>query len=86
MTVATSPNNFQVWLAVSEGPKEKESAKQFRTRVRRGARADHSATGAVRLAGSPNFKTRYAPDFPIVVLSQVSPGRMTTVAALEKRI
>jgi hypothetical protein len=84
MTVCTSPNNFQVWLAVSDGPQEKEAAKQFRTRLRRGAGADHSATGAVRLAGSLNFKARYAPDFPIVALSQVSLGRMTTVAALEK--
>ena len=84
MTVCTSPNNFQVWLAVSDGPKETEAAKQFRTRVRRGAGADQSATGAVRLAGSLNFKNRYAPDFPIITLGQVSLGRMTTVAALQE--
>jgi hypothetical protein len=84
MTVATSPNNFQVWLAVSDGTKEKEHAKQFRTRVRRGAGADHSATGAVRLAGSTELQNPVRTRFPIVVLSQVSPGRMTTVAALEK--
>jgi RepB DNA-primase from phage plasmid len=47
MTVCTSPNNFQVWLAVTEGPKRKE-AKQFRSWKRRGAGTDHSATGAVR--------------------------------------
>jgi hypothetical protein len=85
MTVCTSPNNFQVWLAVAEGPQEgEEKAKQLRTRIRRGAGADHSATGAVRLAGSVNFKSRYAPDFPLVALAGVSPGRTTTVEALQE--
>jgi hypothetical protein len=83
MTVCTSPGNHQVWLAVSDGSKDKEAAKLFRTRVRRGAGADHSATGAVRLAGSLNFKTKYAPDFPVVALAEVNAGRMTTVAALK---
>jgi hypothetical protein len=31
MTVCTSPNNFQVWLAVADGPKEQAAAKEFRT-------------------------------------------------------
>jgi len=56
----------------------------FVLELRRGAGADHSATGAVRLAGSLNFKSRYAPDFPIITLGQVSLGRMTTVAALQE--
>ena len=40
MTVCTSPGNYQVWLAVLDGPQEsdKEVARQFRTRVRRGRR------------------------------------------------
>jgi hypothetical protein len=84
MTVCTSPNNFQVWLAVADGPKEKAAAKEFRTRVRRGAGADQSATGAVRLAGSLNFKTKYAPEFPLVALTWAKPGSLTTVAALEQ--
>jgi len=86
MTVCTSPGNYQLWLAVSDGPKEsdKEAAKLFRTRVRRGAGADQSATGATRIAGSLNFKPQYAPEYPMVVVGQVSPGRMTTVAALEQ--
>jgi hypothetical protein len=85
LTLCTSPNNYQVWLAVSDGPKEseKEAARHYRTRVRRGAGADQSATGATRIAGSLNFKAKYAPDFPLVTLSQVSTGRVTTVAALE---
>ena len=84
MTVCTSPNNFQVWLAVADGPKEKEAAKEFRTRVRRGAGADQSATGAVRLAGSLNFKTKYAPEFPLVAITWAKPGSLTTMAALEQ--
>jgi hypothetical protein len=85
LTLRTSPGNYQVWLAVSDAPKEseKEAAKQFRTRVRRGAGADHSATGATRIAGSLNFKTKYAPDFPVVEITRANPGSMTTVAALE---
>ena len=71
MTVRTSPGpdgtgNFQVWIAVSDGPKEndKETAREFRTRVRRRAESDPSATGAVRIAGSKNLK--YPPAFPTV--------------------
>ena len=86
MTLRTSPNNYQVWLAVSDAPKEsaKEAAKEFRTRVRRGAGADQSATGATRIAGSINFKTKYAPAFPRVVIERTNAGRTVTVAALEQ--
>jgi hypothetical protein len=39
MTVCTSSGNYQVWLAVADGPRdsERDAAKLFRTRVRRGA-------------------------------------------------
>jgi RepB DNA-primase from phage plasmid len=86
MTICTSPSNYQVWLAVSDGPKEsnKEAAKQFRTRVRRGAGADQSATGAVRIAGSKNFKPKHAPTFPIIKLAVVDARRTVMTAALEK--
>jgi hypothetical protein len=86
MTVCTSPGSYQVWLAVSDGPKESdtEAAKLFRTRVRRGAGADHSATGAVRIAGSKNFKEKYAPAFPTIEITAVAASRTVTVDALEK--
>ena len=86
MTLRTSPGNGQVWLAVSDGPKEsdEEAAKLFRTRVRRGAGADQSATGATRIAGSLNFKSKYAPDFPLVEITHTNPGRTVTVAELEQ--
>jgi hypothetical protein len=85
MTLRTSPGNGQVWLAVSDGPKESddEAAREFKTRVRRGAAADHSATGATRIAGSLNFKTKYAPAFPRVEITRTNAGSVTTVAALE---
>lgn len=37
MTLRTSPGKGQVWLAVSDGPKERdeEAAREFKTRVRR---------------------------------------------------
>ena len=85
ITVRSSPNNHQVWLAVSDGPKErdKEAARQFRKRTRAGARADKSATGAVRLAGSLNIKYQYVPDFPVVTVCQVNTQNTITVAELE---
>lgn len=86
MTICTSPGNGQVWLAVSDGPKEseKEAAKEFRKRVRRGAGSDKSASGATRIAGSLNFKMKYAPAFPRVEITRTNAGRVTTVAALEQ--
>jgi hypothetical protein len=86
MTVGTSSGNYQVWLALAGGPREsdREAAKLLRIRVRRGAGADHSATGAVRIAGSKNFKQKYAPAFPMIELVQVAAGRTVTTAALEK--
>jgi hypothetical protein len=86
MTICTSPGNGQVWLAVSDGPKdsEKESAKAFRKRIRHGAGADKSATGATRISGSLNFKPHYAPEFPLVTLTQISRGKTITIAQLEQ--
>src|SRR5581483_4764790 len=89
MRLETSPGNYQYWIAVSDGPKDgdttadKEAAKIFRYRMKRGTGADKFASGSVRLAGSLNIKPKYAPDFPVVKVSQVEPGRTTTVAALD---
>jgi hypothetical protein len=70
---------------VSDGPKEsdEEAARQFRKRVRRGAGSDKSATGATRIAGSLNFKSKYALDFPLVEITHTNPGKTVTVAELE---
>ena len=77
---------FRCGLRYRMAPKEsdEEAAREFKTRVRRGAGADHSATGATRIAGSLNFKTKYAPAFPRVEITRTNAGSMTTVAALEQ--
>lgn len=79
LILETSPGNHQAWLALP-GQHDKE----FARRVRRGAGTDKRATGATRLAGSLNFKTRYAPDFPRVAIHTAQPGRKVTAAALEE--
>lgn len=62
LLLATSPGNHQAWVALRDGPAD------FPRRLRLGCGADPCASGAVRLAGSLNFKPSYAPDFPLVTL------------------
>lgn len=83
MVLETSPGNFQAWLAVSDAPADNEAARDLARRLRKGAGADLTASGATRISGSLNFKTKYAPNFPLVELSQVNAGNVTTPAALE---
>jgi len=77
MVLQTSPGNFQAWVAVKDAPED------LARRLRKGAGADPTASGATRISGSLNFKTKYAPEFPRVELSQVNAGNVTTPAALE---
>ena len=79
LALETSPGNHQAWAAL-EGQHDKE----FARRVRRGAGTDKRATGATRIAGSLNFKTKYAPDFPRVAIHTAQPGQRVTAAELEK--
>ena len=58
--------------------------KDFARRLRKGTGADATASGATRVAGSLNFKDKYAPDFPRVAIEQAQPGRKTTAAELER--
>lgn len=80
MIVATSAGNYQAWIAVFG---EIADRKDFARRVRKAAGADPSASGATRIAGTANFKHRYAPDFPTVAIAAAQPGRTVTPAALE---
>ena len=73
LILETSPGNFQAWLALA-GREDKE----FVRRVRRGTGADATASGATRVAGSLNFKDKYAPDFPRVAIRDRRAGRMAT--------
>lgn len=75
----TSPGNHQAWIAAQGGPSEAE----FARRVRKAAGADPTASGATRVAGTTNFKTKYAPAFPIVGMRATQPGRIVARAELE---
>lgn len=79
LILETSLGNFQAWLAMPD-----IADKDFARRVRKGAGADPTASGATRVAGSLNFKDKYAPAFPRVTIHQANPGRMTSTAALER--
>jgi hypothetical protein len=82
LTLETSPGNHQAWVAVS-GLTTQEEAKDFARRLRKGAGADHSASGATRVAGTTNYKRKYEPDFPTVRISATAPGRIVTKEQLE---
>jgi hypothetical protein len=85
MVLLTSPRNFQAWVAVKDAPTDADQAKDFIRRLRKGiGGADKSATGATRIAGSLNFKTKYAPAFPLVKLMSRQLCRVTTVGLLER--
>jgi hypothetical protein len=77
MVLCTSPGNFQTWIAVTgAGP-------DFARRLRKGAGADPSASGATRISGSLNFKTKYAPAFPRVEITHAKPGQVVSAGELE---
>ena len=79
LTLETSPGIFRHGLAIP-GSEDKD----FVRRLRKGAGADATASGATRVAGSLNFKAKYAPDFPRVAIRAAHPGRMTNAAELER--
>jgi hypothetical protein len=81
---ATSPGNHQAWIAVSGVPEGKEAFKEFTRRVRRAVGGnDKSASHATRVAGTENFKLKYAPNFPTVTILETHPGRIMTPEQLE---
>jgi len=77
LILATSPGNYQAWVAVQEC--DADLARQ----LRRGSGADPSASGASRIAGSVNFKRKYAPNFPIVEIVEVIPKYAVTRTELK---
>ena len=79
LALETSPGNYQGWLAL---PGSDDG--DFASRVRKGAGADRTASGATRVAGSLNFKNKYAPNFPHVAIHQVSAGRITSAEDLDR--
>ena len=79
LALQTSPENFQAWVAI-DGAQDEE----FIRRLKRGVGADKTASGATRVAGSLNFKDKYAPEFPRVAIHQANLGRKATAAELER--
>lgn len=78
----TSPGNFQAWVALREEGRSRADT-DFARRLRKGAGADPTASGATRVAGTANFKQKYGPDFPIVAVSSAQQGRTVTRAELD---
>jgi hypothetical protein len=78
LAVQTSPGNYQVWIAIrGAGP-------GFVSRLVRGIGSDCSASGAGRIAGTPNCKPKYAPDFPMVEVFWIEAGCIAAFAELEE--
>ncbi|MHB1424897.1 MAG: hypothetical protein ACYC3I_17130 [Gemmataceae bacterium] len=77
LILRTSAGNYQAWLAVADGDTD------FARRLRKGAGADLTASGATRVSGSLNIKEKYAPPFPVVETVHVGPGLIVARADLE---
>lgn len=77
LSLRTSPENHQAWIAMQDCDAD------LARRLRRGSGADPSASGAIRVAGSLNFKRRYAPDFPMVTILEAAVRRTVTRVELE---
>src|SRR5579871_1496169 len=71
----TSPGNYQAWVAM---PACDAGGEDFARRLRKGAGADPTASGATRIAGSLNFKDKYAPDFPRVEITYCALGLLVS--------
>jgi hypothetical protein len=79
LILQTSPGNHQAWVAVEGGDRD------FARRLKIGTQADLTASGSVRMAGTFNYKRKYAPNFPTVIIEEAHPGRIVTRAELEGR-
>lgn len=82
LVISTSPGNHQAWVAVDA--LASEDMKDFARRLRKGAGADLSASGATRVAGTGNFKRKYEPEFPIVAITRCTLGRIVPKEQLER--
>jgi hypothetical protein len=77
LVLRTSPGNHQAWVALADANSD------FARRLRRGAGADLTASGAARVSGSLNYKEKYAPAFPRVETVHANPGRIVIRSELE---
>jgi hypothetical protein len=74
LVIQTSPARRQAWC-LAEG-----CDSSFCQRVKRAAGSDLGANGWVRVAGTPNVKPHYGPNFPIVHVERVQSGLKVTPA------
>jgi RepB DNA-primase from phage plasmid len=79
LTLETSPGNFQGWVGI-DGAEDEDLVR----RLRKGTGADRTASGATRVAGSINFKEKYAPNFPRVAIHHPNPGTKIAPTELER--
>ena len=77
LTLSTSPAGRQAWVAVKDAPAG------FAGRLKEGTGADKEASGSTRIAGSYNYKTKYAPDYPLVSIVTAQPGLIVTPDELD---
>lgn len=71
LIIETSRGNFQAWLSVEDA--DGETARSLKAATS----ADATASGAVRVCGSRNFKEIHSPHFPTVRAVEAHPGRTT---------
>jgi len=81
LQIETSLQNYQGWLAVQA--ENGMHGKDIASALRRTTGADTTASGATRLAGSSNFKEKYAPNYPVVTITYHNPKRIVTVQELK---
>lgn len=74
LMLRTSPGNYQAWVAVQNPQGSADS--DFSRRLRKGAGADPTASGATRSTGTRNFKRKYEPDFPTVEIEAAKLGHI----------
>ena len=79
----TAPAIIRHGLPSMTHRQEKEAAKDFARRLRKGAGADRTASGATRIAGSLNFKLQIRAAFPLIEITHMNPGNVTSCAALD---
>ena len=72
LTLQTSPVGRQAWVSVKDAPAG------FAGRLKEGTGADKEASGSTRIAGTYNYKTKYAPNYPLVAILTAQPGLIVT--------
>jgi hypothetical protein len=79
LELETSPGNYQAWVSVTDA--DETTAR----RLRMGTGSDLTASGATRVVGSLNIKSKYAEAFPTVELFASAPGATCSRADLTER-